>query len=91
MARQLKAGCAVAPALLRLEYTNVLRTACNAPTAQDMLTLLGRLPIDFAPETPEPAQILDLALRRQLPIATKDEALARAAPVAGVGVVRADA
>lgn len=112
MAKQLEKHRAVAPALLRLEYTNVLRTACkrgicNAQTAQEMLKLLAELPIDSAPDVPEPAQVLDLALRydlssydaaylnlallRRLPIATRDEALARAADVAGVGVMQADA
>ena len=42
---------AVAPPLLRLEYTNVLRTACKrqrlvAEQAYEMLAMLGELPID---------------------------------------------
>lgn len=111
MARKLETDRAVAPALLWLECTNVLRTACkrgacNARTALDMLAWLTRLPIELAPEAPEPAQILDLtlrydlssydaayldlALRRQFPLATRDEALARAARVTGVGVAQAD-
>lgn len=95
LANRLEEDRAVAPALLRLEYTNVLRTACTrgacgARTAQDMLELLARLLIDIASHAPEPAQILDLALRRQLPVATRDEALAHAARVAEVGVARND-
>lgn len=111
IAKRLEKDRAVAPALLRLEYINVLRTACkrnacNARTAQGMLDLLAQLPVEIAPEALEPTQILDLALRydlssydaayldlalhRQLPIATKDEALARAARVSGVGVVQSD-
>lgn len=99
---------AVAPALLRLEYTNVLRTACkrgrmNAQQAQDAITQLAALPIDIDTESPDAGQVfalalrydlssydaayLDLALRRQLPVATQDTALADAARLAGVGVV----
>ncbi len=65
--------------------------------------MLTELPIDIDAAPPNPAQIfdlalrydltgydavyLDLALRRSLPIATQDQALANAAVVAGVGVV----
>ncbi|MEW5887324.1 MAG: type II toxin-antitoxin system VapC family toxin [Pseudomonadota bacterium] len=101
---------AIAPALLPLEYTNVLRTACKrqrliASQAQEMLALLATLPIDIDSAKPHPAQLLDLALRydlssydavyldlalrRRLPLATQDQALAHAAVVAGVGVVSA--
>jgi len=99
---------AVAPTLLRLEYTNVLRSACKrnrlfAQQAQDALRHLAELPIDFDPEVPDGSQLLamalrhdltsydaaylELALRRQLPVATQDTALAEAARVAGVGVL----
>ncbi|MCK9517123.1 MAG: type II toxin-antitoxin system VapC family toxin [Ottowia sp.] len=109
MAERLEKDSAVAPALLPLEYANVLRTACkrgviNAQTAQEMLRLLATLPIDIDLARPAPAQILDLALRHdlssydaayldlalrcKLPIATRDEALARAACVAGVGLAQ---
>jgi predicted nucleic acid-binding protein len=66
---------------------------------------LAALPISIDPTAPSPAQVfdlalrydltsydalyLDLALRRSLPIATQDRALAHAAMVAGVGVVAA--
>jgi predicted nucleic acid-binding protein len=107
VAVQLQAGRAVAPALLHLEYANVLRTACKRGTlfaqqAQEAITQLALLPIDTDREPPAPAQLLalalryglsaydavylELALRRQLPIATTDAALADAARVAGVGV-----
>ena len=107
IAGQLEKDRAAAPALLPLEYANVLHAACrrgtcHARTAQDMLALLARLPIDISADAPEPVQILDLALRhdltsydaayldlalrRGLAIATRNEALARAARVAGVGV-----
>ena len=99
---------AVAPFLLRLEYTNVLRTACKrsriiAQQAQEALKHLAELPIEFDRELPDASQLLalslrydltsydaaylELALRRQLPVATQDAALAEAARVAGVGVV----
>ncbi len=108
IALRLQSDRAVAPALLRLEYTNVLRTACkrarmDVQQAQQAIALLAELPIIIDPDPPEPAQLLalalryelssydaaylDLALRRQLPIATQDIDLADAARLAGVGVV----
>lgn len=108
IAKRLLEDRAVAPALLRLEYSNVLRTACkrgriNAQQAQDAITHLAALPIDIDTEAPDVGQVfalalrydlssydaayLDLALRRQLPVATQDTALADAARLAGVGVV----
>ncbi len=108
VAHRLRTSRAIAPTLLPLEYTNVLRTACKrqriiAAEAQEMLAMLTELPIDIDTAPPNPAQIfdlalrydltsydavyLDLALRRSLPIATQDQALANAAVVAGVGVV----
>lgn len=108
IARRLLDDRAVAPGLLRLEYTNVLRTACkrgrmDAQQAQTAITQLAALPIEIDPEPPDAGQVLalalrydltsydaaylDLALRRQLPIATQDAALADAARLAGVGVV----
>lgn len=110
VARRLQTIRAIAPPLLPLEYTNVLRTACKrqkiiGAQAQEMLAMLVRLPIDIDTTAPNPAQLfdlalrydltsydavyLDLALRRSLPIATQDQALANAAVVAGVGVVPA--
>ena len=108
VAQRLQFSRAVAPPLLPLEYTNVLRTACKrqrivVAQAQEMLATLATLPIDIDMTPPGPAQLLDLALRydltsydalyldlalrRRLPIATEDRALANAALVAGVGVV----
>ena len=108
IAQRLQEERAVAPALLRLEYANVLRTACkrgrmDVKQAQEAITQLVALPIDIDPEPPNPAHVLalalrydlssydaaylDLALRRQLPVATQDTALADAARLAGVGVV----
>lgn len=101
---------AVAPPLLALEYTNVMRSLCKrqrliASQAQAAIALLASLDIEFDQSRPNPAQLLDLALRydlssydavyldlalrRSLPIATQDQALAHAAVVAGVGVVSA--
>lgn len=111
MARRLLDDRAVAPALLRLEYTNVLRTACKrsrltAQQAQEALADLAALPLDLDHEAPDAGQLLalalrydlssydaaylDLAMRRQLPIATQDAALAQAARIAGVGVAEPD-
>lgn len=108
IAQHLQKDRAVAPALLRLEYANVLRTACkrsrmSAQQAQDAIAQLAALPIDIDQEPPDAGQLLalalrydlssydatylDLALRRQLPVATQDIALAQAARLAGVGVV----
>ena len=110
IAQRLQTTRAIAPTLLPLEYTNVLRTACKrqkiiAAQAQEMLAVLAALPIDIDTAAPNPAQVfdlalrydltsydalyLDLALRRSLPIATQDRALADAALVAGVGLVPA--
>lgn len=110
IAQRLQAVRAIAPPLLPLEYTNVLRTACKrqkiiGAQAHEMLAMLARLPIDIDTSSPSAAQLLDLALRydltsydavyldlalrRSLPIATQDQALAHAAVVAGVGVVAA--
>jgi predicted nucleic acid-binding protein len=108
IAQRLVDDQAVAPALLRLEYANVLRTACKrgrmgARQAQDAIAQLALLPVDIDPEPPNAGHLLalslrydlssydaaylDLALRRQWPIATQDDALAQAARLAGVGVV----
>jgi predicted nucleic acid-binding protein len=108
VAERLKTSRAIAPPLLRLEVTNLLRAACKrqrliAAQAHEMLTALAALPIDIDVTAPNPAQILDLALRhdltaydavyldlalrRALPVATRDLALADAARAAGVGVV----
>jgi predicted nucleic acid-binding protein len=73
-----------------------------AQQAQEAIGQLQQLPLDTDREPPDPAQLLalalrhdlsaydaaylDLALRRQLPIATVDAALADAARVSGVGV-----
>lgn len=81
---------AVAPPLLRLEYTNVLRTACkrqrlSAEQAYEMLATLGELPIDLDSSVSTGPQLLDLALRHDLTAydATYlDVALRRGAPIA---------
>jgi predicted nucleic acid-binding protein len=71
VAQRLQTSRAMAPALLPLEYTNVLRTACKrqnlvAAQAQHMLALLAQLPIDIDTTAPNPAQVFDLALRHDL-------------------------
>lgn len=71
IAERLQTDRAVAPPLLKLEYTNVLRTACKcqrmvAAQAYAALGLLARLPIDIDADDPDPARILDLSLRYDL-------------------------
>ena len=111
IAIRLQAVRAIAPPLLQLEYTNVMRTACKrqkmiAAQAHQIVAMLAELPIDIDNASLHPSQVLDLALRydltsydavyldlalrRGVPIATRDQALANAAMVAGVGFVEAD-
>ncbi|MFA7444191.1 MAG: type II toxin-antitoxin system VapC family toxin [Lysobacteraceae bacterium] len=110
IAERLAQDRAVAPVLLRLEYANVLRTACKrgrmtAGQAQEAISQLEALPVEYDNQTPDARQLLalalrydlssydaaylDLALHRQLPIATQDVELAEAARICGVGVVSA--
>lgn len=79
------------------------RNRLNAQQAQEAIQQLRVLPLDTDRENPDPGQLLalalrydlsaydatylELALRRQLPIATVDAALADAARVSGVGVL----
>ncbi len=106
VAKQLGAMQPLAPALLRLEYTNVLRTACKrqkmvAHQAQSAIADFDELDIWFDATSPAPrllltlalqydltsydAAYLELALRMQVPLATQDAALGRAAEASGVG------
>lgn len=90
IAERLQSDRAVAPLLLRLEYVNVLRTACRrqrmvVAQAQEALGLLARLPIDIDTEEPDAVKILDLALRHDLSscdAAYLDLALRRRLPIA---------
>jgi predicted nucleic acid-binding protein len=71
IARRLGKERAVAPPLLRLEYINVLRTACRrqrmiAQQAQQAIDQIASLPIDLDDEQPEPGLLLSLALRYDL-------------------------
>lgn len=83
--------------------TSCLRQRLTAQKAQEVLGHLAALPIDIDRETAPPhemlalalrfglssydAAYLELALRRQLPIATQDAELRAAAFAAGVGVI----
>jgi predicted nucleic acid-binding protein len=101
---------AVVPAILELELTNVLGTACvrhrmNAQAAQAVLAQIAVLPIDIDREavlrselfalalrfglSTYDAAYLELAQRRELPVATQDAALTAAALASGAGVVEA--
>jgi predicted nucleic acid-binding protein len=67
----LESDRALAPALLQLEFTNVLRTACKRGRliAQDARTVVDQiqlLPIEFDSLMPGPAALLTLALRYDL-------------------------
>jgi predicted nucleic acid-binding protein len=109
VAQRLIDDVAVAPQLLRLEFVNVLRTACKREripieAASEIIDHINALPIQYDSASSEPAQImqlslrfnlssydaayLDLALRRQLPVATRDADLADAARAAGVGLFK---
>jgi predicted nucleic acid-binding protein len=108
IARQLEDDRAIVPPLWRLEFANVLRTACRkqrliASQACEVVEQVCALPIEIDPVTPSPAELLalalrydlssydaaylELALRLQLPIATKDGPLRDAAVTSGVGLV----
>lgn len=108
IARQLEDDRAIVPPLWRLEFANVLRTACRkqrliASQACEVVEQVCALPIEIDPVTPSPAELLalalrydlssydaaylELALRLQLPIATKDGPLREAAMMSGVGLV----
>ncbi|MGY6555089.1 MAG: type II toxin-antitoxin system VapC family toxin [Wenzhouxiangella sp.] len=79
------------------------RSSLTAQRAQQMLEQIARLPIDTAHPAAQPALLLalslrfdlsaydaaylELALRLQQPIATRDQALAEAARIAGVGTL----
>ena len=85
--------------------TTCLRQRQNAEQAQQVLARLAQLPIDVDRQAVAPSEslalalrfslssydaaYLELALRKQLPLATKDGDLAAAARAAGVGVVAA--
>jgi len=87
--------------------TACMRGRLIAQQAQQAIHHIQQLPIDTDAQHAKPGELLalalrhgltvydavylDLALRRQLPIATLDVALADAARAAGVGVVAADA
>ena len=87
--------------------TTCLRQRQNAERAQQVLVRMAQLPIDVDRHAVARSELLalalrfglssydaaylELALRKQLPLATKDGDLADAARAAGVGVVVGDA
>ncbi|MCX5949568.1 MAG: type II toxin-antitoxin system VapC family toxin [Cyanobacteria bacterium] len=84
-----------APWLLQLEFTNVLRKACRrgtlpVATAREIVEQVALLSLALRFQlTSYDAAYLELALRLQLPIATRDSDLAEAAWAAGVGILTA--
>jgi predicted nucleic acid-binding protein len=71
VARQRSESDAHAPWLLKLEFTNVLRTACRRGSltvvaAREVVDQVALLPIRIDPTPPPPATLLSLALRFQL-------------------------
>lgn len=71
IAQRLLVETAMAPALLPLEYSNVLRSACrkgklSAALAQQALVDLAQLPIRIDPRPFHPVDLLELALRHDL-------------------------
>ncbi|MFM7265211.1 MAG: type II toxin-antitoxin system VapC family toxin [Cyanobium sp.] len=81
------------------------RGSLSVVAAREIVDQLALLPIRIDPAPPTPATLLslavrfqltsydaaylELALRRQLPVATRDDELAEAAWAAGVGVLAA--
>ena len=68
IARRLERDRALVPPIRELEFTNVLRTACNrgrlqAHVAQAMVEQVMSLPIDVDRDPVRPAEVLALALR----------------------------
>lgn len=90
---------AVAPPLLHLEYTNVLRTACKrrriiARQAQDAIVQLQQLPVETNRDPPDPAHLLMLCLKYDLTAydaAYLELALRLQLPIATVDTALADA
>ena len=80
----------IAPGLLLLECTNVLRSLCKrqrlvAAMAQQVIAHLPDLNIEFDDTAPEPAKLLDLSLRYDLSsydAAYLDLALRHSLPIA---------
>lgn len=71
IAQRLETERAVAPTLLQLEYTNVLRTACKhgrvvAQAAREVVDRIQALPIEFDAQSPASNTVLSLALRFDL-------------------------
>lgn len=99
IAKRLEQDHAIAPPLLRLEYTNVLRTACKrqrliASEAQEILALLAQLPIEIDDCAPDAGQLLALALRYDLTsydAAYLDLALRQQLPIATQDAALAEA
>ncbi len=93
--------------LVNVLRTACLRRRMVAEHAQQVLVRLTRLPIEVDRHAPLPSELLalalrfglssydagylELALRRQLPLATQDEALRMAARASGVGCIEAAA
>jgi predicted nucleic acid-binding protein len=89
ISQRLYSESAIAPALLVLEYANVLRTACRrgkltAIDAQRAIDALGRLPIRVDCTAANPAQLLALALRFNLSTYDAWEPLCKCAEVLSV-------
>jgi len=66
-----QAGHAVAPPLLPLEYSNVLRTACkrgslNSQQALALIGALANLPIEIDAAPMAPAEVFTLSIRYSL-------------------------
>lgn len=99
IAARLLDDTALAPALLRLEYGNVLRTACkrgklSAQEAQQAIAALGLLPIRIDSTPPKTGALLALSLRLDLTLhgaSYLDLALREQLPIATQDAALADA
>ena len=99
IARRLERDRALVPPIWELEFTNVLRTACNrgrlqAHVAQAMVEQVMSLPIDVDRDPVRPAEVFALALRLGLgayDAAYLELALRHQVPIATTDQALADA
>lgn len=71
IAAKLETDRAIVPALWRLEFANVLKTACTRgkleiDTARQIVDTICALPIEIDQDTPGPRQLFELAMRYNL-------------------------
>lgn len=108
IAAKLETDRAIVPALSELDFANVIKTACTKgklaiDTARQIVDNICALPIEIDHGTPDPRQLLELAvrynlssydaaylelaMRHGLPIACQDGKLREASRAAGITVL----